>query len=1035
MPSPAEGASAVRRRSDLSQTLTAPDTPGVHYYGVCIDALTDEADTTNNCSQAIAITVEAPPPDPVESAEPEPIVRPEAPDLVINSGRVDRSTIKQGQGVRLHITLTNRGMRAAPATTIRFYRSLDATISPEADTELRAVPVGGLGPGSSYTTWALLPSPFAVGVYYYGACLDAVESEFDTTNNCSDAIEITTEAPGKPLLVVIGSISRQVLWVGGPPQTLNVSGHFVGKVETWTASSSKPSVVIASMSDSRVILTPVGKGWAVVTIKAVSGELAAKLAFSVSVGGVALPEPTVRDTIVPGIPDISGPDTSPEVSIPDANLRAAVRSALGLAGGVPITQQKMQGLITLDANNRGIADLTGLEHATYLGYLSLERNSISDISVLSGLINLTSLSLADNSISDISVLSRLTNLTSLDLHSNSISNISAVSGLTNLTGLDLANNNISDISVLSGLTNLTSLELANNNISDISALSGLTNLTGLWIYNNNISDISAVSGLTSLRSLSIWTNSISDVTPLENLTELTNLSLSGNPIEDLAPLRRLKENNPSVQIDIDINAYLNNAPPPPDTSPEVSIPDDNLRQAIRSTLGLSEGVPITQQKMQRLITLDADYRGIADLTGLEHATNLTSLFLGFNSISDISAVAGLTNLTWLGISYNSISDISAVAGLTNLTLLSLGRNSISDISAVSGLTNLTSLWLGYNSISDISAVSRLTNLTWLGLGENSISDISAVAGLTNLTNLLLQGHTISDISAVAGLTSLTQLWLSGNSISDISAVSGLTNLTELFLGYNSIIDISAVSGLTNLTWLRLSSNSISDISAVSGLTNLTELELGSNSISDISAVAGLTNLTGLGLGYNSIIDISAVSGLTNLTGLGLHRNNISDVSPLENLTSLTELYLSGNPIADLAPLHRLKEKNPNVYIDIDINTYLNPVTPPIDTSPEVSIPDAGLRQAIRSALGLSEGDTITQQKMQGLITLYAASRGIADLTSLEHATNLTSLSLGRNSISDISVLSANNNIRLTNLTSLDIHSNSISNISAVSGLT
>ena len=523
-----------------------------------------------------------------------------------------------------------------------------------------------------------------MGVYYYGACLDAVESEFDTTNNCSDAIEITTEAPGKPLLVVIASISRQVLWVGGPPQTLNVSGHFVGKVETWTASSSKPSVVIASMSDSRVILTPVGKGWAVVTIKAVSGELAAKLAFSVSVGGVALPEPTVRDTIVPGIPDISGPDTSPEVSIPDANLRAAVRSALGLAGGVPITQQKMQGLITLDANNRGIADFTGLEHATYLGYLSLERNSISDISVLSGLTNLTSLSLADNNISDISVLSRLTNLRSLDLHSNSISNISAVSGLTNLTGLDLANNNISDISVLSGLTNLTSLELANNNISDISALSGLTNLTGLWIYNNSISDISAVSGLTSLRSLSIWTNSISDVTPLENLTELTNLSLSGNPIADLAPLRRLKEKNPSVQIDIDINADLNNTPPdtpftppdtpftppdtpftpPPDTSPEVSIPDDNLRQAIRSTLGLSEGVPITQQKMQRLITLYANNRGIADLTGLEHATNLTQLWLDRNTISDISAVSGLTNLTRLEHSrVISISDISAVAGL------------------------------------------------------------------------------------------------------------------------------------------------------------------------------------------------------------------------------------------------------------------------------------------------------------------------------------------------------------------------------------
>ena len=252
------GASAPRRRAELSKTLTAPDTAGVHYYGVCVDSVAGDANTLNNCSQAIAITVEAPPPEPVVVEVPTDAVEIQGPDLIISTVRVDAATIKIGGGVRFHITLTNQGTNKAPATIIRYYRSSDATISAE-DTELRAVPVGELGSGKSYTTWALLPSPFAVGVYYYGACLDAVASEFDTTNNCSDAIEITTEAQGKPLLVAIGSISRQVLWVGGPPQTLNVSGHFVGKVETWTASSSKPSVVIASMSDSKVILTPVGK--------------------------------------------------------------------------------------------------------------------------------------------------------------------------------------------------------------------------------------------------------------------------------------------------------------------------------------------------------------------------------------------------------------------------------------------------------------------------------------------------------------------------------------------------------------------------------------------------------------------------------------------------------------------------------------------------------------------------------------------------------------------------------------------------------
>ena len=629
VPSPAGGHLRCAEESDLSQTLTAPDTPGVHYYGVCIDALTDEADTTNNCSQAIAITVEAPPPDPVESAESEPIVRPEAPDLLISADRVDRSTISQGQGVRLHITLTNRGMRAAPATTIRFYRSLDATISAE-DTELRAVPVGGLGPGRNYTTWALLPSPFAVGVFYYGACLDAVASEFDTNNNCSDAIEITVErqGTGTQQLFPSGTIATQSLDVGGSPIVLDVSGNFVGNVESYTASSSDTSAVTVSLSGSEVTLTPVSEGWATVTIQASSGDLATTQAFSVSVGNPATLPPTVPATprsnpsLTPGsnpslTPDPNPPvlqppitppiDTSPEVSIPDENLRTAVRSALGLAKGDTLTQQMMAGLTELRVAARRINDLTGLEYATgltyldlwintlsdisavagltnlthlniggtsvsdisavagltNLTYLKLWANSISDISAVAGLTNLTRLWLSANSVSDISVVAGLTNLTHLGLRANSISDISAVAGLTNLTYLGLSANSVSDISVVAGLTNLTGLLLDNTSVSDISAVAGLTNLTTLWLHNNSVSDISAVSGLTNLTKLTLNNNSVSDVTPLENLTALTTLHLSGNPIADLAPLRRLKENNPSVDIDIDINADVQGAPSAP----------------------------------------------------------------------------------------------------------------------------------------------------------------------------------------------------------------------------------------------------------------------------------------------------------------------------------------------------------------------------------------------------------------------------------------------------------------------------------------
>ena len=78
----------------------------------------------------------------------------------------------------------------------------------------------------------------------------------------------------------------------------------------------------------------------------------------------------------------------------------------------------------------------------------------------------------------------------------------------------------------------------------------------LYLFNNQISDITPLQNLTAIRQLNLFNNQISDVAPLENLANLTGLWLGENPIADLAPLRTLKENNPGMDIDIDINAPL-----------------------------------------------------------------------------------------------------------------------------------------------------------------------------------------------------------------------------------------------------------------------------------------------------------------------------------------------------------------------------------------------------------------------------------------------------------------------------------------------
>ena len=256
-------------------------------------------------------------------------------------------------------------------------------------------------------------------------------------------------------------------------------------------------------------------------------------AVRITVSGQEAPE---EDEDTPEEEGADGP-----VSIPDANLRAAIAAALGKARGASITVAEMATLTRLVAPNKEIRDLTGLEPASNLtrldlgweqpepGHVPTNNNEISDLAPLSGLTQLTSLDLAYNNISNISVLSSLTQLTSLDLEFNSIADISALAGLTKLTGLRLTANNISDISSLSALTNMDFLDIGFNNLTDVSALSGLTKLTELWLNRNNITDVSALAGMTNLVSLDLEFNNITDVSALASLTNLVSLDLRGTP--------------------------------------------------------------------------------------------------------------------------------------------------------------------------------------------------------------------------------------------------------------------------------------------------------------------------------------------------------------------------------------------------------------------------------------------------------------------------------------------------------------------------
>ena len=223
------------------------------------------------------------------------------------------------------------------------------------------------------------------------------------------------------------------------------------------------------------------------------------------------------------------------VDIPDPNLRAAIKEALGKASGDLITAVDMAKLTNLHAIERDIHDLTGLESATNLEILKLNKNFISDLSPLAGLKNLKE--------------AWLTGGPADDGVPGMITDLSPLAGLTNLEGLALWKLSIYDISALQGLTKLRWLELGHNDgkVSDISPLANLTGLKRLLLYGmGNFSDISPLANLTGLRNLSLHGHAISDVGPLAALSELEVLGVSNNDISNFSPLEELSRKIPII---------------------------------------------------------------------------------------------------------------------------------------------------------------------------------------------------------------------------------------------------------------------------------------------------------------------------------------------------------------------------------------------------------------------------------------------------------------------------------------------------------
>ena len=595
-----------------------------------------------------------------------------SPDLIVESPSVSDSTLTTGQSFTLQATVRNQGSGQAAATTLRYYQSVNATIS-SSDTRVGSNAIGSLNaPGSSVESISL-NAPSSAGTYYYGACVSSVSGESNTGNNCSRGVRVAVSSGGSTTNVDIPDANLRAV------------------IENSLGKASGASITRADMASLTRLEAPNSN------ISDLTG-----LEFATGLTSLDLSNNEISDiSVLANSTNLTWLNLS-------VNIIADITPLSGLTK-----------LTSLDLSHNIIADITPLSGLTSLTSLNLSVNTITDISPLSGLTNLTRLRLHDNFFSDISPLFGFTNLTLLSLYDDTaITDRSVLSRLSNPSEANIPDANLraalkiamskspEDTITSFEMVFLSELEAPNSNISDLTGLELATNLTKLdlgavwtgevYMNSNDISDLSPLSGLNSLTTLYLSNNSISDVAVLSNLTNLTNLVLSRNDISDVSALSGL---NSLRWLFLDKNS-------------------------ISDVAALSNLTSLTMLYLQST--------GISDVSALSGLTSLTTLYLTSNSISDVSALSNLTSLRRLVLDGNSISDVSALSGLNSLEQLWLYNTSISDVAALSNLTSLISLALDGNSISDVSALSALINLRWLYLSSNSISNIAPLVANTGL---------------------------------------------------------------------------------------------------------------------------------------------------------------------------------------------------------------------------------------------------------------------------------------------------------------
>ena len=712
------------------------------------------------------------------------------------------------------------------------------------------------------------------------------------------------------------------------------------------------------------------------------------------------------------IADLTGLEYAPNLTYVDLSFNPQLSDLSSLESAF-----NLSGLYVWGCNISDIEPLSGLIN---LKALSIGGNHLLDILALKNLINLGYLDISENRITDLSPLCSLTKLNNIDAAKNQITEMPDLSGLTNLklyyctssTGkkpynmfggnkitrdefagkfaeepgedwLDLNSYNTESVTIPDAALKTYLLSNFDQDGDGELSVSEMKKVYNIICENAGITDLTGLEYAVNLSWLNLKNNQITDLSPIRSLTSLSGLDVSGNNLTEIPDLRALVNlqfyyetsgkkvfNNMFGGNQIPREGFVGKFATEPgedwlalnsyDES-IVEIPDQALKSRLLARFDKNQDGELSKSEMSQIEYFDAYNAGITDLTGLEYATEISSLEVPYNGIKDLAPISKLPNLQYLNVKENQITKVPDFTE-TNLLLYDFvwdadkqehvqttprnifGGNQILKEQFVGKFaTEPGEDWLALNSydesiveIPDQALKSRLlAQFDKNQDGELSKSEMSQIeyfdaydAGITDLTgleyvigifSLKLPFNNIEDLTSISRLPNLQILDVKGNRITKVpSFVETSLRLYEtewdadkqkeiwttpkrIFTGNKISREefVGKFSVIPGEDWLELNSY---DTTLIEIPDSALKKQLVSQYDADCDgelSYGEMNSIEFLNAANCGITDLTGLEYASGLEGVNISDNNITDLTPLTKITGLQYLYANGNQISQI----------------------------------------------------------------------------------------------------------------------------------------